>query len=265
MKIGQTIINIRKEQKMSQAEFAQIFSITRQTVSNWENEKSYPDLQTLVNISEKFEISLDSMLKDNVDMVKKIDKDRHIVKWLKGGMVVLAGVLGVLCAIWTITWNNAKKEVDTKFQQGLKQYGFEENTDQNAYQYPYKKEVEEGICYVLSDTQVAEWYSFNIVCYNQELICYVQQEDYMAELHWYGEAGEVSGGFIYDKTGRKEMTAQERKKLLRNNTQLSKINEEAVEMCRNLYIDKYNMKSRSDYMLCQRLEMENNKGEQNYE
>ena len=63
MKLGQTIISIRKERKMTQEEFARIFHVTRQTVSNWENEKSYPDLETLVRISEEFQISLDAMLK----------------------------------------------------------------------------------------------------------------------------------------------------------------------------------------------------------
>ncbi len=39
MKLGQTILDIRKERKMTQEEFAQIFHVTRQTVSNWEKEK----------------------------------------------------------------------------------------------------------------------------------------------------------------------------------------------------------------------------------
>ena len=40
MKLGQTIISIRKERNMTQEEFAQIFHVTRQTVSNWEKEVS---------------------------------------------------------------------------------------------------------------------------------------------------------------------------------------------------------------------------------
>lgn len=73
MNIGKKIIEIRKQKNMTQEDFAKIFHVTRQTVSNWENEKSYPDLQTLVQISDKFEISLDTMLKENTIMVKKID------------------------------------------------------------------------------------------------------------------------------------------------------------------------------------------------
>ena len=52
MQLGQTIQKIRKENHLTQEEFAEIFHVTRQTVSNWENEKSYPDLLTLVAISD---------------------------------------------------------------------------------------------------------------------------------------------------------------------------------------------------------------------
>ena len=57
MNIGNQISNIRKEQQLTQEEFGRLFHVTRQTVSNWENEKSYPDLQILVDMSNQFEIS----------------------------------------------------------------------------------------------------------------------------------------------------------------------------------------------------------------
>ena len=56
MNIGAKIIEIRKKGNMTQEDFAKIFHVTRQTVSNWENQKSYPDLQTLVQISDEFDI-----------------------------------------------------------------------------------------------------------------------------------------------------------------------------------------------------------------
>ena len=76
MNIGNEISNIRKSQKLTQEEFGRLFHVTRQTVSNWENEKSYPDLQILVDISDRFEISLDTLLKGDPKMVKTIDKER---------------------------------------------------------------------------------------------------------------------------------------------------------------------------------------------
>ena len=40
--------------RVSQEEFGKLFHVTRQTVSNWENGKSYPDLQILVSMSNQF-------------------------------------------------------------------------------------------------------------------------------------------------------------------------------------------------------------------
>ena len=76
MNLGNQILNIRKEQQLTQEEFGRLFHVTRQTVSNWENEKSYPDLQVLVDMSDRFKISLDILLKEDSKMVRAIDKER---------------------------------------------------------------------------------------------------------------------------------------------------------------------------------------------
>lgn len=124
MKIGESIFNIRKEQEMTQEEFASIFAVTRQTVSNWEKEKSYPDLQTLVDVSDRFEVSLDSMLKENVDMVKKIDRERKFSKYVKRGALLLGGILMIFCVIWSIMWYDTKQETEKRFQDGIEQFFF---------------------------------------------------------------------------------------------------------------------------------------------
>lgn len=76
MSIGNQILNIRKEQQLTQEKFGRLFHVTRQTISNWENVKRYTDLQILVDISNRFEISLDTLLKENSKMVTEIDKER---------------------------------------------------------------------------------------------------------------------------------------------------------------------------------------------
>lgn len=76
MGIGNQISNLRKDRQLTQEEFGRLFHVTRQTVSNWENEKSYPDLQTLIDISNRFEISLDTLLKGDSKMVKAMDRER---------------------------------------------------------------------------------------------------------------------------------------------------------------------------------------------
>ena len=76
MNIADQILNIRKEQQLTQEEFGGLFYVTRQTVSNWENGKSYPDLQILVDISNTFDISLDVLLKGDTEMISTIDRER---------------------------------------------------------------------------------------------------------------------------------------------------------------------------------------------
>lgn len=76
MNIGNEIHKIRKEQCLTQEEFGGIFHVTRQAVSLWENGKTYPDLQTLVEISSRFGISLDALLKEDTNLVQTIDQER---------------------------------------------------------------------------------------------------------------------------------------------------------------------------------------------
>lgn len=89
MPLGQMLLNIRKEHDLTQEEFAQKFHVTRQTVSNWENEKSYPDLKTLVTISETFGVSLDAMLKGNTEAVEEMNQKMVLGKYT--GILSLVG------------------------------------------------------------------------------------------------------------------------------------------------------------------------------
>ena len=76
MNIGNEIQRIRKEKCLTQEEFGGLFHVTRQAVSHWENGKTYPDLQTLVEISSRFGVSLDALLKEDARLVQTIDRER---------------------------------------------------------------------------------------------------------------------------------------------------------------------------------------------
>ena len=80
MNVGNQISTIRKEYQLTQEQFGSLFHVTRQTVSNWENDKSYPDLQMLIDISNQFGISLDTLIKEDPKMVKTLDKERVLGK-----------------------------------------------------------------------------------------------------------------------------------------------------------------------------------------
>ena len=122
MNIGEKIIEIRKERKMTQEDFAKIFHVTRQTVSNWEHEKSYPDLQTIIQISDEFNISLDKLLKEDIQMVKKIDSYKKYKKVFWGirrcSSIVICVV--VYLAVCTVQHNKMyDKVLDAGFEKSI--------------------------------------------------------------------------------------------------------------------------------------------------
>ena len=88
MELGKRIAEIRKEHSLTQEGLAEICSVTRQTISNWENGKSYPDLETLVLISDTFDVSLDVMLKGDRKMVSEITKEQKQGRYHRIKMVI---------------------------------------------------------------------------------------------------------------------------------------------------------------------------------
>lgn len=110
MQLGQMIAKIRKEQGMTQETFAKKFDVTRQTVSNWENEKSYPDLHTLIKISDEFNLSLDVLLKGDTTMVKDIDKKIKKQPFYIG---IIIGLVIIVVALFSFIYANDKRLSDT--------------------------------------------------------------------------------------------------------------------------------------------------------
>lgn len=76
MCVGEEISKLRRARGMTQEEFGALFHVTRQTISNWENSKSYPDLETLVALSEQFDVTLDQLMKGDRRMIRMIDRER---------------------------------------------------------------------------------------------------------------------------------------------------------------------------------------------
>lgn len=100
MELGKQIQLIRKENKLSQEQFGLKFHVTRQTVSNWENEKSYPDLQTLIEISDSYNISLDKLLKETPKMVEDYDSAIADAKRARKTLVILIVIICLIPIIW---------------------------------------------------------------------------------------------------------------------------------------------------------------------
>lgn len=76
MEIGKRIKELRGSKGWNQEEFAEKVFVSRQTVSSWENDKSYPDIKSLLLMSELFGITLDELVKEDLATMKKeINKD----------------------------------------------------------------------------------------------------------------------------------------------------------------------------------------------
>lgn len=76
MQIGQNIKAQREKLSISQENLAEQIYVSRQTISNWENNKSYPDLHSLLLLSKTFGITIDTLIKGDIATMKQtIQKD----------------------------------------------------------------------------------------------------------------------------------------------------------------------------------------------
>lgn len=87
MEIGRQIKKYRTELKLSQEELADKIYVTRQTVSNWENDKNYPDIHSLVLLSSLFGISLDDLVKGDVKEMEEEIKTEDAKKLKRDGWI----------------------------------------------------------------------------------------------------------------------------------------------------------------------------------
>lgn len=71
MELGRQIKKYRNELSMSQDTLAERVFVSRQTISNWENDKSYPDVNSLVLLSEVFHTSIDNLIKGDIEIMKQ--------------------------------------------------------------------------------------------------------------------------------------------------------------------------------------------------
>lgn len=76
LEFGNYIKKQRNNLGFTQAEIAEKLHVTRQTISNWEQGKSYPDLDTLVKISDIYKISIDTLLKGDKNLKKYLDQGK---------------------------------------------------------------------------------------------------------------------------------------------------------------------------------------------
>ena len=77
----------RTEMNLSQEELAEKVYVTRQTISNWENNKSYPDIHSLLLLSSTFHISLDQLIKGDVKIMREEISKSELKQFNRDGAI----------------------------------------------------------------------------------------------------------------------------------------------------------------------------------
>ncbi len=106
MELAAQIKRHRAERGLSQEDLAAKVYVSRQTVSNWETDKTYPDVQSLLLLSVLFDVTIDELIKGDVEaMEKTVEKDWKRMTALSWGGTAIA-IVGVILFLGGITyWN----------------------------------------------------------------------------------------------------------------------------------------------------------------
>ena len=144
MTVAEMIKKTRTEANMTQGEYGAKFGVSRQTVSSWENGRSLPDLQMLIDICNTYHVSLDKLLNEDKEFVEKIDFYNKYKKAIRlVGMCLLAGLL--IFAIVFINWKITERNMNQAFEMNAEKLGFvkgelyELEKDNVRYRLPNQK------------------------------------------------------------------------------------------------------------------------------
>lgn len=106
--LGDRLQRLRSQYGWSQQDLADQVYVSRQTISNWETGKSYPDLQSLILISKIFQISLDDLAKGDIEIMRETIKrsDIHSMYVYTSCMIALfvVAIFFLGFAIYSLGW-----------------------------------------------------------------------------------------------------------------------------------------------------------------
>lgn len=103
MEIAEQIKAGRTRLGLTQDELAQRVFVSRQTISSWENSKTYPDVQSLMLLSQTFGISIDDLVKGDVTHMKeRLEQDAKTLNRFGAGIAL--SVAAATIAIFAATW-----------------------------------------------------------------------------------------------------------------------------------------------------------------
>ena len=118
MEIKEQLKEHRARLGLSQEELADRIFVSRQTISNWETDRTYPDVQSLLLMSDLFGTSIDELVKGDVaTMEKTIENEWKTMSRLAMTAWVLVGV-GIACVIAGMALPSGPSSLASGFSEG---------------------------------------------------------------------------------------------------------------------------------------------------
>ena len=235
MTIAEMIKKTRTEANMTQGEYGAKFGVSRQTVSSWENERSLPDLQMLINICNTYHVSLDQLLNEDKEFVEKIDfynKYKKIIRLV--GMCLLAGLL--IFALIFFNWKITERNMNQAFEMNAERLGFvkgelyELEKDNIRYRLPNQK-----LPFLKKDFHVKNSYADFIIEDTEISISLYDGEDFTIEFNHFRS---IKGFFDKDDHIEiKENTLNEKENILynENNEMIGEVLKQLLIIHKNVY------------------------------
>lgn len=111
MEIGSKLKKARNSNGITQEQAAELLCVSRQTISNWENNKSYPDIISVIKMSDIYSISLDHLLKEEKPMKQTyqefLEESTNTVKAKRNlsRAILLSTYFGIWITAMVLFWN----------------------------------------------------------------------------------------------------------------------------------------------------------------
>lgn len=168
MELNAQIKKYRMKLNLSQEELAEKIYVTRQTISNWEKEKSYPDIHSLLLLGSLFNVSLDKLIKGDIEIMKEIVNEQEIKElkrystvftvhlmllillavplfiWLEYYAFIIFGIFFVITMFWAFKVEKIKKKYNVQTYKEIIAFMEGKRLDEiqrmvEAGKYPYQK------------------------------------------------------------------------------------------------------------------------------
>ena len=105
MELSRQLKTRREEQGLSQDEVAKAIFVSRQTISNWENDKTYPDVQSLLLLSQLYNTSIDELVRGDAARIQQVvERDSRKMRLLSYGMIGFSLLAFLFLLGFSLTW-----------------------------------------------------------------------------------------------------------------------------------------------------------------